>query len=261
MDNAGIYVENSNSSGDADGDDSPVTHRPCHAVDVIVTNLADDPGAISQVFGQPRTSDLNGRPPVELCMVSSIDGSIAVDGRSGPLSGDEDRLVLSTLRKSAGVVLVGAGTIRMEGYLEPKPDGPLFAVVSASGNLDWESAFARSPRVVIVTTDETTIPHGVKTIRTGPGAIDLSRAVNDLHSAVPLGSFIHVEGGAQLNGALAALDLIDTVNLSISAQLATGQGPRLAANPIETAHRFDITHLVKGDQHLFTRWQRRRTAP
>ena len=56
------------------------------------------------------------RPFVRCNMISSIDGAIAVEGRSGMLGGPADRRVFATLRSLADVILVGAGTVRAEGY-------------------------------------------------------------------------------------------------------------------------------------------------
>lgn len=49
---------------------------------------------------------------VEICMISSPDGVIDVNGKSGPLGSETDRNVLLALREHADVVLVGAGTVR-----------------------------------------------------------------------------------------------------------------------------------------------------
>ena len=55
-------------------------------------------------------------PWLRATMVTSADGAAAVDGRSGGLSGEADRLVFSVLRSLADVILVGAGTARAERY-------------------------------------------------------------------------------------------------------------------------------------------------
>ena len=49
-------------------------------------------------------------------MVSSLDGAVAVDGRSAPISGPPDKYMFGFLRALADVVVVGAGTVRSEGY-------------------------------------------------------------------------------------------------------------------------------------------------
>jgi riboflavin biosynthesis pyrimidine reductase len=258
VDNAQICVDDTRKSGDVDGDETDVIHRSCHAGEVITADLRHEPDAIERIYGSARSLHDDCRPMIELCMVSSMDGSIAVDGRSGPLSGDQDRLVLATLRRSSGMVLVGAGTVRAEGYHEPRPDGPMFAVVTARGDLDWDSAFAQSPKLIVVTTDHTDIPSGIAAIRSRSSAIDLPHAVAELTAMVPAGGFIHAEGGAMLNGSLASHDLIDVVNLTVSGRLVGGDAPRITSGATPVNHDYDITHIIAGDEHLFTRWARRR---
>src|SRR4051794_31248016 len=52
--------------------------------------------------------------------VASIDGAIEVGGRSGPLGGPGDHRIFHLLRALADIVLVGAGTVRTEGYRAAK---------------------------------------------------------------------------------------------------------------------------------------------
>lgn len=82
-------------------------------------------------------------------MVSSVDGAVEIGGSSGPLSGPADRRVLSHLRGTSDVVLVGAETVRAEGWRPPRPsperrrqrrsqgrpEVPAYAVVSRTGDL------------------------------------------------------------------------------------------------------------------------------
>lgn len=49
-------------------------------------------------------------------MISTIDGAGWHDGKSGGLGSETDRRLFSLLRGLADVVLVGAGTVRIEGY-------------------------------------------------------------------------------------------------------------------------------------------------
>ncbi|MFP4234068.1 MAG: dihydrofolate reductase family protein, partial [Nitriliruptoraceae bacterium] len=87
---------------------------------------------------------------VALCLVSSADGAVAVAGLSGGLGGPADLRALSQLRAANDVSLVGAGTVRDEGYapLTGTPERraaraakglrpvPRLAIVTASGRLD-----------------------------------------------------------------------------------------------------------------------------
>src|SRR5690349_1558330 len=57
-----------------------------------------------------------GRPWILGNMVSGIDGSAAVGGRVGGLSSARDRELFVLLRSLADAVLIGAATVRTEGY-------------------------------------------------------------------------------------------------------------------------------------------------
>ncbi len=50
--------------------------------------------------------------------ISSIDGAATRHGLSGGLGDDADHRLFALLRRSADVVLVGAGTLRDEGYID-----------------------------------------------------------------------------------------------------------------------------------------------
>src|SRR4051794_14799293 len=56
------------------------------------------------------------RTRVRINFVSSADGAATLHERSGPLGGETDRALMQVLRAMADVVLVGAGTVRVEGY-------------------------------------------------------------------------------------------------------------------------------------------------
>ena len=49
-------------------------------------------------------------------MIASVDGRIAIGGRSGPLGGPADRALFHGLRARADAVMAGAETIRVERY-------------------------------------------------------------------------------------------------------------------------------------------------
>jgi riboflavin biosynthesis pyrimidine reductase len=106
-------------------------------------------------------------------MVTSLDGAATVGGRSGGLSGGADQQVFAMLRALADVILVGAGTARVEGYrpVRPRLEGvrwawlragrapsPPIAVVTRRLDLDLESPLlAGSPahaRTIVITTEE-----------------------------------------------------------------------------------------------------------
>ncbi len=61
-----------------------------------------------------------GRPGLRLNMIASVDGATTVAGLSGGLGGAGDKALFRALRSLADVVLVGAGTVRAEGYGPPR---------------------------------------------------------------------------------------------------------------------------------------------
>lgn len=226
------------------------TAQRCHTPQVPSPALDD----LLALYTQPRPS----HPlQVEVCMVASIDGSISIDGRSGALGTAADHQVLATLRRAAGLVLVGAGTIRAESY-GAVPEGITMAVVTRSGQLDPTSPVFRDGRAWAVAPESATLPDGIPALRCGEDTVDLADAVARLHTIAPQARFIHAEGGAIVNGALIAADLVDVINLSVSSHAVAGTGPRVATHPEEVMHGFVPEHAVVHDAMVFTRWRRRR---
>jgi 5-amino-6-(5-phosphoribosylamino)uracil reductase len=227
----------------------------------VLRRIHPEPGAnvtIRETYDveRPRPGD---RPWIELCMVASLDGSTVVDGRSGGLSNPHDTEVFLTLRDLADVILVGAGTVRAERYGAPKA-GQRVGVVSNSGRVDTTSALFTSGAGFLIAPEaapETT----VDTVRAGATSVDLPRAVSMLGGIVPGVAFVHAEGGAQLNGALATADLIDELNLTLSPYLAGGDGPRLTVGGADLSSAFELAHVVvDDDSFVFSRWVRRRAC-
>lgn len=186
-------------------------------------------------------------------MISTPDGTIEINGRSGPLGGPADQQRLGDLRAAASVVLVGAGTVRAEKYGAPSRQDLRIAVVTNSCRLDFTSSLFSSGSGLIVTTlDAPDVP--VESIRHGRGAVDLAAAIADLGPGL-----VHVEGGPALNAALLAADLVDAINLTVSPQVTGTRGPSWAMSPHPT-RRFTLEGTESRDGFVFARWVRVRTA-
>jgi len=200
------------------------------------------------------------RPWVGLSMVSSIDGSTAVDGVSAGLSSPTDTAVLWRLRHLADVMVVGAGTVRDEGYGAPRKEGQRIGVVTRSGNVDLDSVLFTSGAGFLITTEDATFDTtGIDVIRAGVESVDLGVAVRRLVQVVPVCSVVQAEGGAHLNGALLDADVVDEINLTTSAAAVGGDGPRLASGAADHQHRFDLRQLaIDEESFLYARWLRRR---
>jgi riboflavin biosynthesis pyrimidine reductase len=199
----------------------------------------------------------HGRPWVALCMVASVDGSTVVAGRSGALGNANDRQLVMTLRELAGIVLVGAGTVRAEGYGAPSTPGLRIGVVSNSGRVDTTSALFTSGAGFLIL-PEAAPSVSVEAVRAGATAVDLARAVAALDDVAPDARFVHAEGGPVLNGALAEAGLIDELNLTVSPRLVGGGGPRVIQGAPELSERLELAHLlVDEESFVFSRWVRR----
>src|SRR5690554_8188229 len=57
-----------------------------------------------------------GQPWLRANFISSVDGAATHDGLSAGLGSPADRRVFDLLRRLADVIVVGAGTVRAEGY-------------------------------------------------------------------------------------------------------------------------------------------------
>src|SRR5919107_224881 len=96
------------------------TFRAEYARRVKLRRLHPDPG---ETTTEEATTGLSlgelappERPYLVLNMVETLDGRIAIDGRSGPIGSDADRELFHGLRTQADAIMVGAGTIRTERY-------------------------------------------------------------------------------------------------------------------------------------------------
>jgi len=188
---------------------------------------------------RPASRDRRGpRPWVGMCMVSSIDGSTVVDGNSLVLSGPADRTVLLALRRHADTVMVGAGTVRDEGYGKPSKPGQRVAIVSRSGNVDTSGELFTSGAGYLVSPDS-------------GGNVDLFAAV-----AAMQGEFVQLEGGPKLNATMCESNLVDEINLTVSPNIVGGGGPRLTTGARDLLQRYVLHHVLEDDGFVFLRYVR-----
>ncbi len=127
---------------------------------------------------------------------------------------------------------------------------PGLAVVSNSGKVDTSTPLFTSGAGFLLL-PENAPAQSVDTVRAGVGTLDLAAAIAQLDVG-----FAQVEGGPGLNGSLLDADLVDELNLTISPQLAGGDGPRVTNGAAAASQRMRLAHVLEDDGFLFTRYVR-----
>ena len=206
--------------------------------------------------------------------VVSLDGAVAVEGRSGALGSPGDRRIFRVLRALADVVLVGHGTAAAEGYRAVAADSPVgrlrselgrpatapIAVVSRRASLDPASGLvtdAVSP-TLLVTCESVDADRraaltaaGVVVLVCGEDDVDLPLALDRL---AELGiEQVLCEGGPALLRAALAAGVVDELDLSISSSLV-GTAPRLLDGPLPGVVRSKLRQVLEEDGTLFNRY-------
>ncbi|SDQ15539.1 dihydrofolate reductase family protein [Microbacterium sp. cf332] len=165
---------------------------------------------------------------VRVNMVSTLTGSASGgDGTSDSISSPTDRTVLGIIRRDADVVVVGAESVRAEGYVVPRTAA--LAVVSRSGRLEGHRLDgADADRVVIVVPAGVApaVPAGVGVVTAGAGP-DLSPA--EVLAALAERGWTRVvcEGGPSLAGQFVAAGVVDELCLTVAPRVGPVTHPVL----------------------------------
>ncbi|QNO36426.1 dihydrofolate reductase family protein [Protaetiibacter sp. SSC-01] len=204
----------------------------------------------------------DGAPGIRLNLVASVDGSArGDDGTSETLSSRADRAVLGAIRAESDVVLVGAATLRAEGYLLPRT--ARLAVVTASGDLSGASTGGATDadRLLVLgpgsagarVAETLPTPHTFVELPAGTdGRVDLAVALDAL--AEVGAPRIVCEGGPALAAELIAAGLVGEVCLSTSPRLVGGGLPVLGGVP-HPAIDLELASLLVDDAGgLYARW-------
>ena len=215
-------------------------------------------------------------------MVAGLDGTAAIGGRVGALSTEPDQALFRRMRQIADVVLVGAETVRREGFApvrlseeartqrlaQGRAPVPPVAVVSGSLDLDWSAkVFAAAPtgaRTLVITC-ATAVPERLAAaeqvatvVIAGQDRVEPAvalQALADLGHGVVL-----CEGGPRWLGELVAADRLDELCLSISPLMGGDPLPVSIAPPGAALARFELRGTMVEDHTLFLRYETAREA-
>lgn len=222
----------------------------------------------------------DGAARVRSNFVSTLDGSVqGLDGRSGSINTESDHEVFALHRGLADVILVGAGTVRDEGYravdLQPwqqslrSAEGlaPFPTLLVITGSLRLDPGFADPPYahgpVIVVTSaehDDAAVrpfhQRGAEVLRSPGPSVELAWMLEQL-AAVGL-TRVLCEGGPSLHRDLIAHGLLDELSLTLAPSTVGGVGHR-STSGAALAERadFDLAFVLLGDdQTLFTSYRR-----
>lgn len=207
---------------------------------------------------------------IRLMMIGTLDGrATGDDGTSESLTSRLDRMILGLVREWADLVVVGAETVRREGYLLPRRSR--LAIVSASGNLeghhlDQVAAPSTSglvpPPVLVLTTSA-----GRAAVQSSLGAVSHEIVVltPDKEGQLPLGDILrtlreqggeHIvcEGGPSLAAQFLAEGLVDEVCLTVAPRLGGPVLPLLGPGATAST-RLQVRQLLMDDDGVqYGRW-------
>ncbi|MEU6574216.1 pyrimidine reductase family protein [Streptomyces sp. NPDC046805] len=234
---------------------------------------------LAAAYAYPEAAVEGREPWLRTNMVSTLDGAAQHEGRSQPISCAADMRIFGVLRALADVVIVGAETVRKEGYgpararaefaaaREAAGQGPApaIAIVTASLDLDFSLPLYTSPLVPTLILTGAAAPRdriaaaekaGARVVIAGDGAgVDPARAVRalaDLGHTRLLG-----EGGPRLLGEMIAAEVLDELCLTLSPMLTAGGAQRIAGGPsVAVPRRFELASLLEEAGFLFGRYRR-----
>ncbi len=205
---------------------------------------------------------------VRMNFIESADGAVTLGGRSGALGGETDRAVMQVLRTMADVLMIGAGTVRAEGYGGVRLDEPDAAwrrerglsehppLAVVSHRLDIEPGhpvFAEAVvRPFVVTHDAA--PAGrrraledvAEVLVCGADGVDLAVALDALGERGM--TQVLCEGGPHLFGSLLEAGLVDELCVTIAPRIVGGDAGRIDRGAPEADRRFRLASSFADDE-------------
>jgi riboflavin biosynthesis pyrimidine reductase len=195
-------------------------------------------------------------------LIASVSGSASgTDGTSESLSNPADRKILGAIRLLSDVVLVGAASVRAEGYFVPR--SAALAIVTGSGDLSGHRITAtgeRGPLIVLCPRSATTraretldeLPATIIEVESVRGRMDAA----DIVTAVHANGFTSIvcEGGPGLAAQLLEAGLVDELCLTTSPTINGTALPLFGAKPL-TPRPLTLTQLLVDDASgVYARW-------
>lgn len=222
-----------------------------------------------------------GRQHVRGVMIASVDGAAQANGRAGGLAGPGDVRLFGLLRRHADVLLVGAGTVRAEGYGGHRVSAsdrawrrrrglaeiPPLAVVTRSCALDLDGPlFTDTEAQPLVLTCRSAPDYRVAALAGradvlmfGDDAVDVPAALDALAERGL--RRVSCEGGPTLLAQVLSAGRLNELSFTLSPLMLSGPGLRITQGPVvDPATHLELAHVLEEDGFLFLRYLTRGDA-
>jgi riboflavin biosynthesis pyrimidine reductase len=233
---------------------TPVYPTAAHPINLDSEDARD---RVTELYRPPRADWLR------LNLIGSVSGSAAgPDGTSETLTNSVDRLLLGVIRALSDVVVVGAASVRAEGYFVPR-NGTL-AVVSRTGDFTGHHIKDASNHGTVVilcpaaAVDRARATMLLSDVRVLPvPGVDGSLTADVIVTALRDAGFrsIVAEGGPSLATQLVLGGVVDELCLTTSPVLNGGKLPLFGEQEFE-GHPLTLSQLlIDGGGATYARWQ------
>jgi riboflavin biosynthesis pyrimidine reductase len=233
-----------------------------------------DDAELPQLYGYPAVRDGIW---LRANFITSVDGGATSDGTTAAMGGPGDKFIFNLLRELADVVVVGAGTVRIENYsgahlsvaqrqrrqARGQSEVPQLVIVTNSGRLDRDTGvFTRTEVAPLVLTCTAAAGPTRRLLADRAQVVDCSAddpaRVDEaaVLTALKARGFrrILTEGGPTLLGSFVQHGMLDELCLTIAPYLVGGLARRIATGPGQLLTRMRCAHILTDDAgYLYTR--------
>jgi riboflavin biosynthesis pyrimidine reductase len=212
--------------------------------------------------------------------ISSVDGGATSDGTTSAMGGPGDKFIFNLLRELADVIVVGAGTVRVENYAgaqlsvaqrqrrqsRGQCEIPQLAIVTNSGHLDRDMrVFTRTEVQPLVCVSAAACDEARNRLAGAAEVVDCSADDKGKVDEAALLAMLQgrgmrrilTEGGPSLMGSLIERGLLDELCLTIAPVLVGGGPPRIATGEGQSQTPMRCSHVLADEAgFLYTRYVR-----
>lgn len=222
---------------------------------------------------RPWEEATDDRPHIAVNFAETINGAISIDGRSGAIGSDTDTEMLVGLRRRFDAVMIGAGTLRAEGYgrIIGNPDvrarreemglpgDPLAILISGGLDLPWDAPIFTDGggQILAFTASDKEAPETATRLDVvrHPDGVDIAEAMRHVRVERGVRSLL-CEGGPTLHGALQADGLVDDLFLTTAPKVTAGGGAQILSGGPEGVIDMELAWLLEEKGELFARYRR-----